>query len=180
MFATVNSRKLLFLLSWQRSKLLAVAEKHTPSWERSLLTLAEHVDREGETSEGASTATGSDGTRYLNSTAELWQWIQEALGDTQTRTRLLDGEDLLELLRNEPGIRNPPRVTREFPWNWDATTATAADTESEEVESSSEIIEAENNSEAGTSEAAGLWYHNLIFICWSSVLFINRNSSVIV
>lgn len=137
--------------------MLAVAEKHTPSWERSLFTLAEHVDREGETSEGASTATGSDGTRYLNSTAELWQWIQEALGDTQTRTRLLDGEDLLELLRNGPGIRNPPpRVTPEVLWNWDATAATAADTESEEVESSSEIIETENISEAGTSEAAGL------------------------
>ena len=148
--------------------MLAIAEKSTPSWERSLVTQGEHVDREGETSEGASTATGSDGTRYLNSTAELWQWIQEALGDTQTRTRLLDGEDLLELLRNGPGIRNPPRVTPEFLWNWDATAATAAtavDTESEEVESGSEIIETENISEAGTSEAAGLWNHSLIFIC---------------
>ncbi|KAG0593011.1 hypothetical protein KC19_1G298000 [Ceratodon purpureus] len=155
-----STSPLCFLVLIQRSKLVAVAEKHTPSWERNLFTLAEHVDREGETSEGPSTATGSDGTRYLNSTAELWQWIQEALGDTQTRTRLLDGEDLLELLRNGPGIRNPPpRVTPEFLWNWDATAATAAttaDTESEEVESSSEIVETENNSEAGTSEATGI------------------------
>jgi len=146
------------LLSWQRSKLVAVAEKPTPSWERSLVTLQEHIERKGDTSDGASTATASDGTRYLHSTAELWQWIQEALGDTQTRTPLLDGEDLLELLRNGPGIRNPLRVTPEFLWNWDATTATTEDTESKEVESS-EFTETENNSEAGTSEAAGLWNH---------------------
>lgn len=103
----------------------------------------------------------------MHSTAELWQWIQEALGDTQTRTRLFDGEDLLELLRNGPGIRNPLRVTPEFLWNWDATAATAptpADTESEEVESS-DFTETENNSEAGTSEASGLWNHCSVFNC---------------
>lgn len=150
------SRIIIRLLSWQRSKLVAVAEKPTPSWERNLVTLQEHVERKGETSDGASNASASDGTRYLHSTAELWQWIQEALGDTQTRTPLLDGEDLLELLRNGPGIRNPLRVTPEFLWNWDATAATAAEAESKEVESS-EVTELENNSEAGTSEAAGVW-----------------------
>jgi len=163
-FCIGRSRKIIIHLFWQRSKLVAVAEKPTPSWERSLVTLQEHVERKGDTSDGASTVTGSDGTRYLHSPAELWQWIQEALGDTQTRTRLLDGEDLLELLRNGPVIRNPLRVTPEFLWNWDATAATAADTESEEVEYS-EFTETENNNEAGTSEAAGLWSHYSVFDC---------------
>lgn len=92
----------------------------------------------------------------MHSTAELWHWIQEALGDTQTRTRLLEGEDLLELLRNglPPGMRNAVRITPEAAPN---TAGPPADTESEDVESSSEITEADNSSEAGTSEIPGLY-----------------------
>lgn len=90
------------------------------------------------------------------------RWIQDAIGDTQTRTRLLDGEDLLELIRNGPGIRNPLRVTPEFLLNWDVT-AIPADTELEEIKSGSEIICTENSNEAGTNEATGLW-NQLLYV----------------
>uniref|UniRef100_A0A7I4DB25 E3 ubiquitin-protein ligase n=1 Tax=Physcomitrium patens TaxID=3218 RepID=A0A7I4DB25_PHYPA len=151
-----SNSPLCFMVLIQRSKLLAVAEKPTPSWKHSIVTLAEHVERESEASDGVNTAAGlgPDDTRYFHSTAELLRWIQDAIGDTQTRTRLLDGEDLLELIRNGPGIRNPLRVTPEFLLNWDVT-AIPADTELEEIKSGSEIICTENSNEVGTNEATG-------------------------
>lgn len=142
----------------QKSKLLAITERTTPSWECRTVAVLPQVEREGETPGGPSTVSTSvgDGTsRDLQSTAELWHWIQEALGDAQTRARLLEGEDLLELLRNglPPGIRNavrvPPTVTL------DLTAAPPADTESDDVEASCEITEAEVSSEAGTSDSPG-------------------------
>lgn len=113
---------------------------------------------EGESPGGPSTVSTSvgDGTsRDLQSTAELWHWIQEALGDAQTRARLLEGEDLLELLRNglPPGIRNAVRATPAV--TLDLTASPPADTESDEVESSCEITEADVISEAGTSDSPG-------------------------
>lgn len=112
------------------------------------------MEREGETPGGPSTATTSGAD--VHSTTELWHWIQEALGDTQTRTRLLEGEDLLELLRNglPPGIRNTASVAPGL--GLETTIGVSGDTEPEQVESTNEITEAENSSEAGTSEAPGL------------------------
>ncbi|XP_024387527.1 E3 ubiquitin-protein ligase PRT6 isoform X2 [Physcomitrium patens] len=146
-----SASPLCFMVLVQRSKLLAIAEKPTPSWKRSLVTL-DQVERDGESSDGVNAASGvaSDGSRYLNSTAELWHWIQEALGDAQTQPRLLDDEDVLELLRNGPGVRDTFHVTPEPLLSWDAATAISLDTVSEEVESGSEIAEYENDNEAGS------------------------------
>lgn len=162
--------------------MLAIAEKPTPSWKRSLVTL-DQVERDGESSDGVNAASGvaSDGSRYLNSTAELWHWIQEALGDAQTQPRLLDDEDVLELLRNGPGVRDTFHVTPEPLLSWDAATAISLDTVSEEVESGSEIAEYENDNEAGTYEATGLCNQYLTFIfghqLCPSVYFVSRLQS---
>lgn len=77
------------------------------------------------------------------------------MGDAQTRARLLEGEDLLQLLRNglPPGIRNAVRVPATD--TIDLTAAPHTDAESEEAESSCEITEAEVIGEAGTSDSPG-------------------------
>lgn len=116
------------------------------------------MEREGETPGGpstVSTSVGDGASRDLQSTAELWHWIQEALGDAQTRARLLEGEDLLELLRNglPPGIRTAVRLTPTV--TSDLTAVPLVDTESDDVESSCEITEADVVSEAGTSDSPG-------------------------
>lgn len=46
----------------------------------------------------------------MYTTAHLWNWIQEALGDAATRERLLEGEALLEVFRNGLHPRNPVRL----------------------------------------------------------------------
>lgn len=48
----------------------------------------------------------------MYTTADLWNWIQEALADAATRERLLEGEALMEVFRTgiHPGIRNAVRL----------------------------------------------------------------------
>ncbi len=143
-----------WLLMLQKSKLLDIAEKATPSWQRS--SVPAFMEREDEAL-GTSTAagTGAEGaSRDMHTTAELLHWIQDALGNAQTRARLLEGEDLLELIRNglPPGIRNTVGLVPEAATADVGAVGHPADTESEEVESSSEITEAENSSETRTAE----------------------------
>ena len=165
---------ILRICGLQKSKLLAITERATPSWERRIVTVVPQVEKEGETPGGPSTtvSTSVGTSRDLQSTAELWHWIQEALGDAQTRTRLLEGEDLLDLLRNglPPGIRNAVRANPAV--TLDPAAAPPANTESEEVECSSEITEAEVISEAGTSDSPGLLSQVLGLLSCQSLLYL--------
>jgi hypothetical protein len=124
------------------------------------------MEREDE-APGTSTAagTGAEGpSRDMHTTAELLHWIQDALGNAQTRARLLEGEDLLELIRNglPPGIRNTVGLVPEAATADVGAVGHPADTESEEVESSSEITEAENSSETRTAEVGSIvnWWED--------------------
>lgn len=143
----------------QKSNLLEITERTTPSWDHRTVVLPLQAEREGVAPGGPSTMCTpvGDGTHpNLQSTVELLRWMQETLVDAPTRTRLLEGENFFELLRNglPLGLRNAvpstPAVTSE------ATVAPSGDTESEEVESSCEITDLEISSEVGTSDTSGL------------------------
>ncbi|KAL2613856.1 hypothetical protein R1flu_025548 [Riccia fluitans] len=105
---TGSSSPLCFLTLLQKSRLLAIAQKPTHLWERpSARTGAPPTNRGSDTTRSASEV---DSVEYT--TADLWNWIQDALGDAATRERLLEGEAVLEVFRNglHPGIRNTLRV----------------------------------------------------------------------
>ncbi|XP_024369767.1 E3 ubiquitin-protein ligase PRT6 isoform X2 [Physcomitrium patens] len=154
---SASASPLCFLVFTQKSKLLSIAERTTPSWECLAVTPPPQAEREGEVPGGPgtlSTSVGDGTSRDLQSPAELWHWIQEALGDAQTRSRFLEGEDFLELLRNglPPRMRNAVRATPAITLE---ATVPLAGTDSEEVEFSSEITDAEISIEAGTSDSPG-------------------------
>ncbi|KAL3679047.1 hypothetical protein R1sor_022003 [Riccia sorocarpa] len=103
-----SSSPLCFLTLLQKSRLLGIAQKPTPSWERpSGKTGVPLADRGSDSARSVSEVGSVEYT-----TADLWNWIQDALGDAATRERLLEGEALLEVFRNglHPGIRNTLRV----------------------------------------------------------------------
>ncbi|XP_024382980.1 E3 ubiquitin-protein ligase PRT6 isoform X2 [Physcomitrium patens] len=154
---SASASPLCFLTFIQKSNLLEITERTTPSWDHRTVVLPLQAEREGVAPGGPSTMCTpvGDGTHpNLQSTVELLRWMQETLVDAPTRTRLLEGENFFELLRNglPLGLRNAvpstPAVTSE------ATVAPSGDTESEEVESSCEITDLEISSEVGTSDTS--------------------------
>ncbi|CAM6107115.1 unnamed protein product [Calypogeia fissa] len=146
---------LCFLTLVQKSRILALAQKPTPSWERPSSKAGLPF------SERRSEASGSlvDGTNVeMYTTADLWNWIQEALADAATRERLLEGEALLEVFRNgiHPGIRNAVRLANAVGLP-PVTVTEPVEPEVEEGESSGENNEIESCQEEAPITSPTWW-----------------------
>jgi hypothetical protein len=111
------------------------------------------VDRRSETS-----GSMVDGTNVeMYTTADLWNWIQDALADAATRERLLEGEALLDVFRNgiHPGIRNAVRLAHAVGLPPVTVREPVVEPEVDEGESSGENNEVESNQEEAVSST--LW-----------------------
>ncbi|KAJ7515845.1 hypothetical protein O6H91_22G030900 [Diphasiastrum complanatum] len=103
-----STNPLCILTLVQRSRLLALSENPTPSWEAAKKGFETLALAEREVSNVSSTVRRD----AENLISELRQWIQGAVGDA-TALEQTDREDLFELFRNElPSIiRNAGRVS---------------------------------------------------------------------
>ncbi|KAG6540804.1 hypothetical protein Mapa_017828 [Marchantia paleacea] len=149
---TGSSSQLCFLTLVQKSRLLALAQKPTPSWERASATGG--VSSSDRGIDGGRNASES-GNVEMYTTAHLWNWIQEALGDAATRERLLEGEALLEVFRNGLHPRNPVRLNAVG--TPPARAVEPAETEVDEPESNGDNSEIETCPETLPLHPANWW-----------------------
>lgn len=144
---SASTSPICFLILVQKSKLLNIAEKSTPSWERSSVPTL--MEREGEAL-GTITADGTGEEGEMNITDEPWHWIQDASGNARTPTNLQESEDIiLEFNHDGP----PPGIQDTVGWVPEATPSVAAAGHPAESKSSTEITEVENDIESRATKA---------------------------